>query len=169
MWTLGILAMASGPAHAQDILARSLSSPTAVSLQDALARARERAPVVRAALEREQAAVTARSLVPRFPNPIVELRGENFGRHPPHLLTHDVFATISQPIELGGKRGARTASVNALATVASADVRVSEWTLAFDVAALYLEALRGRDSACDAHRTAGAPGRTGEHAVSARS
>jgi cobalt-zinc-cadmium efflux system outer membrane protein len=117
----------------------------AVSLSDALQQARLRAPLVRAALERRQAAVTARSEVPRLPNPFAELRGENFGSHPSAVLTHDVFATVSQPIELGGKRSARVATADALISQADADVLASEWTLTYEIAGMYLEALRGRE------------------------
>jgi outer membrane protein TolC len=118
---------------------------TGVSLPAALARAMEHGPLVRAARERQQAAVTARQGVPKLPNPLVELRGENFGPHDPSQLTHDVFATISQPIELRGKRAARTATADAVVAVADADFQAAQWSLAFEVAGLYVDALRARE------------------------
>lgn len=141
----GVLAICAVPGAAQDRPSSVASLPGAISLHDAVARATEGGPLVRAARERQQAAVAAREAVPKLPNPLVEVRGENFGSHSPSQLTHDVFATVSQPIELGGKRAARTANADAAIAVADADLRVSQWALAFDVAALYVEALRGRD------------------------
>ncbi len=137
------LLLSSTPASAQR---EAVPGPeSAVWLPDALRLARERAPLLHAALDRQRAAIGARSAVPRIPNPFVELRGENFGSHPSASLTHDVFATLSQPIELGGKRSARTAHADALVSIADADVLASDWHLAFEVAGLYVESLRGRE------------------------
>jgi cobalt-zinc-cadmium efflux system outer membrane protein len=132
-------ALAQSPASPSSI------APDAVPLSEALRLAHERAPSIRAAHERQQAAEGARGAVPRLPNPFIELRGENFGSQPATVLTHDVFATVSQPIELGGKRGARVATADAILTVAEAQVLASGWMLDFEVVSLYVEALRGRE------------------------
>lgn len=117
----------------------------AVPLEEALARAAGRGSLVHAAHERRQAALGARAAVPALPNPFVELRGENVGSHPKTLLTHDVFATISQTIELGGKRAARAAAADAAVAIAEAEVQSAEWAVALEVASLYVEALRARE------------------------
>lgn len=142
---LTVLLLQPALAGAQRSPAPSPAPPDAVPLLEALRLARDRAPLVRAALERQAGAVGARRAVPRLPNPFVELRGENFGSHPSAVLTHDVFATVSQPIELGGKRAARVAGADALVSAAGADVLVSEWALSFEVAGLYVDAVRGRE------------------------
>lgn len=115
-----------------------------VTLAEALSRARARSPFVAAARERERAADRSSTLVPRAPNPLVELRGENFGPVSTARLPRDMFATVSQAIELGGKRSARTAAAEALGSVAQSDVSAAEWTLASEVADVYVAALRAR-------------------------
>ena len=54
-------------------------APSVVTLQDAIGRARMRSPLVEGARERERAASLARAVVPRTPNPLFELRGEQAG------------------------------------------------------------------------------------------
>ncbi len=115
-----------------------------VTLADALARARERSPLLEAARARERASADARAAVPRMPNPVVELRGENYGPRASTGLTRDVFATVSQPIELGGKRGARLAEASAVLHLSATDVAAAEAALAADVATLYIDAVRAR-------------------------
>jgi cobalt-zinc-cadmium efflux system outer membrane protein len=116
-----------------------------VTLQDALAKARGRSPLIGAARERERAAAIARTVVSRTPNPVVELRTENVGPVSTTRLPRDVFATISQPIELGGKGRARQATATAAHDLAEAEVSEAEWILAFDVSELYIGALRARE------------------------
>jgi len=120
-------------------------APSVVTLQDAIGRARMRSPLVEGARERERAASLARAVVPRTPNPLFELRGENFGPVSTTRLPRDVFATVSQPIELGGKRGARLADAAAAGSLASVDVATAEWAVTADVVETYIDALRARD------------------------
>lgn len=120
-------------------------SPGVVTLADALARARERSPLVDAARARERASTLAADAVPRAPNPFVELRGENMGPVSRDRLNRDVFATVSQPIELGGKRGARVADATAATHQAEADVSSAQWRLDFEITGLYVDAVRARD------------------------
>lgn len=135
-------AAAAGPDPRQASAARP--SPATLTLREALAMALHRSPLVEAARERDRAARTARSVVARAPNPFIEFRGENFG--PSSLqLPRDVFATVSQPIELGGKHGARRGLVEAAGSVAGTDLTLAEQAATADVAALYIEALRSRD------------------------
>jgi cobalt-zinc-cadmium efflux system outer membrane protein len=135
--TRSLLPSSSPPSQSQ--------TSSIITLQDAITRARGHSSLVEAARERERAALTARTVVTRAPNPFVELRGENFGPVPATRLPRDVFATISQPIELGGKRGARQATADAASDLAVAEVAAAEWALTFTVAELYIDALRARD------------------------
>jgi outer membrane protein, heavy metal efflux system len=117
-----------------------------MTLSEAIARARDRTPMIAAARERQRAAALATERVPLTPNPFIELRGENFGSVPADQLPRDFFATVTQPVELGGKRRARLAEANAAAGVASAEFSSAEWQLAYEVAALYVEAIRKREA-----------------------
>ena len=119
--------------------------PSVITLQDALAKARGRSALVAAARERARAAGIARTVVTRAPNPFVELRGENLGAVPTTRLPRDIFATVSQPIELGGKRGTRQATAAAASDLAIAEVSGAEWALAYDITELYIDAVRARD------------------------
>ncbi|MDO8793574.1 MAG: TolC family protein [Vicinamibacterales bacterium] len=140
------LASAPAPAGQQSVSPPSqMTGAAVVTLQDAIGRARERSPLIDAARQRERAAGSARGLVTRLPNPLVELRGENFGPVSTTRLPRDVFATVSQPIELGGKRGARQATVAATSDLAAAEVSGAEWSVTFTVAETYIDALRARD------------------------
>ncbi len=62
----------------------------------------------------------------------------------PARLPRDTFATISQPIELGGKRSARVASATAERTIAGANVSIGEYAVAAEVAQAYVDAVRAR-------------------------
>jgi outer membrane protein, heavy metal efflux system len=145
-------AAAAAAAAAQTASAPAPAAPLApapatgtLTLADVMTRARERSPLVHAARERQRASGAARRVVALAPNPFVELRGENMGPTSRDHLPRDVFATVSQPIELGGKRAARLADADAAAQEAAAAVTSSEWDLASEVADVYIAALRARD------------------------
>lgn len=135
------IAIGSSPASAQPAAA---GGATVITLDTALAQARARSPLVDAARERVRAAALGKTIVAPAANPFVEVRGENVGPGAARL-PRDVFATISQPIELGGKRAARQAIAGAASEVAAADVSSAEWMLAADVAGTYIAALRARE------------------------
>lgn len=116
----------------------------ALTLAEALARARARSPLIEAARTRQRASVLARSAVPWLPNPVIELRGENYGPAT-GLLQRDVFATVSQPVEIGGDRRARVADAGAMAGLADAELHSAERMAAVDVVERYVGALRARD------------------------
>lgn len=129
-------------------LSRPAGAQTPLTLADALARARASSPLVAAAVARGEAARSASDQAGRFLNPLVELRSENWASGAPDgALPLDVFATVLQTVELGGKRGARRAV--AAAGVASADANAAlVWRdLARAIAGDYLAALRARDHA----------------------
>jgi outer membrane protein, heavy metal efflux system len=118
-----------------------------ITLQDAIAKARAHSALVDAARARELAAAQAQDSVARLPNPFVEFRGENFSHVPTTVLPHDVFLTVSQPFELGGKHGARSGIEAALHAQATVEVTSAEWAVITEVVELYIEVLRARDVA----------------------
>lgn len=114
-----------------------------VTLSELLTRAREASPAVQAARARARATANLRSSVPILPNPSVELRRENYGA--PLALPPDVFATVSQPIELGGKRGSRQREATATARLDESAVTFTEWMVAGEVADAFVTAVRARE------------------------
>lgn len=116
-----------------------------LTIADVLARVRTRSPGIEAARTRQRASIQGRAVLPWLPNPSVEIRGENLGAASPAPLERDIFATVSQPVEIGGQRRARTAEADAIVGVANAEVTSAEWLTAFDVAQLYVDAVRARD------------------------
>ena len=117
-----------------------------LTIADAVAQARSRSSLVAAARERQQAAVRARQFVAGAANPLLELRGENYGAGKAARQPRDVFATLSQPVELGGKRQARTAAAEAVSTLAATETATEEWAASLEAAELYVDALRARES-----------------------
>ncbi len=89
----------------------------ALTLKEAVRRAAEVSPVLAAARGRVDAAAGARHQAGRLPNPLGEVRVEGWDFHAdratPRWDNVDFFATLQQPIELGGKRSARTAEAAA--------------------------------------------------------
>lgn len=139
------IALSAPVQTASEALSRDEPAPTVVSLEDALRRAQARAPSLDAARERLRAAADALSALSRSPNPVIELRGENFGPSS-RTLPRDLFATISQPIELGGKRTARRQLLAATGVVMESDLDGVQQALALDVVTSYLESLRWRQA-----------------------
>jgi outer membrane protein, heavy metal efflux system len=116
--------------------------------------------VLASAPQRAAAAVLAESAraaakqAGRWPNPVIDLHAENIvasGWHwqPPadSALAPglDAFAVVTQPIELGGKRGARRAVAEGDADTAAAALSQVERGLVIETVRLYLGALRARD------------------------
>lgn len=117
------------------------------TLADALTRARTEAPALAAVRARIDGAREARLRAGRPLNPSVELRSENWASGVAGGLPLDVFATVTQTVELGGKRGARRAAADASVTSAAAAEALVWRDLARTVTADYLSALRFRDEA----------------------
>ncbi|MGE0683511.1 MAG: TolC family protein [Candidatus Binatia bacterium] len=111
-------------------------------MAEALERVHTVAPQRRAAQARIQAAESAMRQANRFPNPSLDLHQENLGAGAPIDQTLDIFATISQPVEIGGKRAARTAVAAADVKTAQAAVRQAERNLTLETVRLYLNALQ---------------------------
>jgi cobalt-zinc-cadmium efflux system outer membrane protein len=134
-----------GSAPRQSVTSAQSEVIGVVTLADALARARERSALVQAARLRARASGDAVRGIPRMPNPVTELRGENYGPVSPAALRRDVFATVAQAIELGGKRGARVSEASAIEMVSSTAVGAAESAIAFEVAELYIDGIRARE------------------------
>jgi cobalt-zinc-cadmium efflux system outer membrane protein len=116
-----------------------------LTLEEALRLARSAAPARAAAAARAAGASEAVPFAGRLRNPSVEARSENWrfgsGSNDPSL---DNFAVVSQPIEIGGKRGARRALAAAEAAVADAGLLQAERDAVVGVAEAYLAAVRAR-------------------------
>lgn len=136
------------------LLCAALAAPVAaqpaaepLTLATALARVRDEAPALAAVRARIDGAREARLRAGRLINPSVELRSENWASGAPGGLPLDVFATVTQTVELGGKRVARRAAADASIASASAAEVVAWREIARAVTTDYLTALRFRDEA----------------------
>ena len=134
-----LLSLPLPPLSAQEA---TTSETTPFPLSEALERVRRIAPQQRAAEAYAQAAVGALRQADRPPNPSLELQQENLGAGSPIDQTIDLFATIHQPVEIGGKRAARTAVAAAEVKAAQAGVRQTERALSRETVRLYLAALQ---------------------------
>jgi cobalt-zinc-cadmium efflux system outer membrane protein len=144
-------AMVTGePVQTSTPIATAASSPTPavtvpLTLTDALSRARATSPLRAAAQQRLDAAASATRLMPRSPNPVFEVRAENWGAGTPQTNPRDIYVTAAQTVELGGKYGARRREAIAAAGLARAEVGTAEWNLTGAVAERYVAAVRARD------------------------
>jgi cobalt-zinc-cadmium efflux system outer membrane protein len=141
---LGFLLMVLGKpgVHAQVIRGETSLLP----IDEAIRRAHATSPSRRAAQARTDAAAGALFQASRFANPSIDIREENLGptsgRHTPVDQTVDVFAIVSQPLDVSGKRLARTAAAAADQDVARAQLAQVERTLTLETMRLYVAALR---------------------------
>ncbi len=115
-----------------------------ITLAEVLAAGRAGSPAIAAARSRERAAVAAAGVAGRWTNPAVELRSENWGADIPGLGL-DSFATVTQRLELGGKRGARRGAALAGAEMARVDAFATTRDIEGELAGRFLEAVRLRD------------------------
>ena len=116
-----------------------------VTLAEALAQARQQSPARQASAARADAADLARTLSGRLPNPVTEVRWENWAPGLHDTLPYDSFATITQPFELGGKRAARRGVATAAAEGARAALTSTERGVDTEVARRFLAVVRERD------------------------
>lgn len=117
-----------------------------ITLAEVLAAGRAGSPAIAAARSRERAAVAAAGVAGRWTNPAVELRSENWGADIPGLRL-DSFATVTQRLELGGKRGARRGAALAGAEMARVDALATTRGIERELAGRFLETVRLRDRA----------------------
>jgi cobalt-zinc-cadmium efflux system outer membrane protein len=113
------------------------------TLGDALARAHESSPRLAAAAAIVAAAREAERFAAAWPNPLLDLSTENWGA--PDSLPLDVFALVSQPLEVGGRRRARRETAVAETRAAGAVFDEARQRLALDTLDAYLAALRARE------------------------
>jgi len=131
-WLAGAFLLAGQPARAET-----------VTLEQAVARASEAAPLLKADDAGIAAARAGRIQANVRPNPSVTLEAENFVGSG----SYDVFrqaeitATYSQPIERGGKRDARLALAERDVGVAQASAKVNRLELAAMVERAFLDVL----------------------------
>ncbi len=118
-----------------------------LTLSEAVALARRSTPL-EAARARADGADTAWRLSGRLPNPAVEFRAENWTfrgiPRPPAGPGLDLFATVTETVELAGKRGHRRDLAGADATVARTDLQRLDRQLTLETVRTYLDALRAR-------------------------
>ena len=119
------------------------ASAETVTLDEAVARASEAAPLIRADEAAVAAARAGRQQAGVRPNPSVTLQAENFvGSGPYNVFRQaEITATYSQPIERGGKRDARVALAERDVGVAQASARVTRLELAALVERAFLDVL----------------------------
>lgn len=139
------LACTAGILLGLSVSAASAQGAAPFTLADALAAARESVPETAAAAARVDAARDALTHAGRLQNPVAELRFENWASAAPGGLPWDVFATLTQTVEFGGKRQARRGLVEGVLETAVAARGAVEHAVTLDVSRLYLETLRARD------------------------
>lgn len=128
----GALFSAGQPASAQEL-----------TLEDAVAKAAQATPLLRAGEAGIAAARAGRRQADVRPNPVVIVEGENLvgsGRYDV-LGQAEITATYSQPIERGGKRAARVALADRDIGVAEASARVARLELASAVERAFLDVI----------------------------
>ena len=138
---LAVWLLIAAPVAAQDAPA-----PEPITLAEVLAAGRAGSPAIAAARSRERAAVAAAEVAGRWTNPAIEFRGENWGADVPGLGL-DSFATVTQRLELGGKRGARRGAALAGAEMARVDAFATTRRIERELAGRFLETVRLRDRA----------------------
>lgn len=139
-----VACVSPSPDSASDSVQVGETPPGVLTLGGALARARAQSPAALVARELAAGAREAARLTPRWLNPSLELRGENWGSGVGMPL--DAFAVLSQPLEFGGRRASRVAVAGAVAAVADAAAREAEQRVLVDVAERYIGALRVREA-----------------------
>ena len=118
--------------------------PPTVTLAELVAEARRSSPFRASAAAVSSGTRDAAVLAGRPLNPLVDVRSENWTPAGSRSLPLDVWALVTQPIELGGKRAARLGAAQADHAVAAAGLDAVDRDIAARTAVLYLEALKSR-------------------------
>lgn len=116
----------------------------ALTLKEAIALAQRTSPAHVGAAAVLDGATDAAHAAGRLLNPLLDIRTENWTPSPAHALPLDIWATVSQPLELGGKRDLRRHVASAERDGAAADLAATDRRIAVDTARQYLLALRAR-------------------------
>lgn len=116
-----------------------------LTLSVAVEQARTSSPRRQAASLAADGAREAVDVAGRWPNPLFELRTENWtASDHPAVPDVDIFAVATQPIELGGKRGIRRQMAEADRDVADTALGALERELALETVRVYVRALKAR-------------------------
>ena len=116
-----------------------------LTLSAAVAQARTASPRRRAAAFTVEGTRDAARVAGRLPNPLFELRTENWTFSQQRLSPDlDVFAVVTQPFELGGKRDNRRRLALAESDVADTALKSLERELALETVRAYVRALKAR-------------------------
>ncbi len=128
------------------LMSGAASLAETVSLDQAVAKALEAAPLLRADDAAIAAARAGKVQADVPPNPSVTVEAENFVGTGPYSVLRgaEVTATYNQPIERGGKRAARVALAEREIGVASASAEVTRLELAAGVQRTFLDILIAR-------------------------
>ena len=123
------------------------ASAETVTLEQAIAKAVEAAPLLKADDAAVAAARAGRVQANVRPNPSVTVEAENFvGTGPYNVLGQaEITATYNQPIERGGKRAARVALADKDIDVAQASANVTRLDLAASVQRAFFDVLIAKD------------------------
>lgn len=137
-------ALLAGADQAAQRPGESGGPPPPLTLKDAIALAQRDAPAHIGAAAVASGASDAARLAGRLPNPLLDIRTENWSPSAASALPLDVWATISQPFELGGKRDIRRGLAAAERDSAAAGLVLVDRQLALHTTQLYFQALRAR-------------------------
>ncbi|MBQ1560226.1 MULTISPECIES: TolC family protein [unclassified Caulobacter] len=135
-------------------LSRALAEP--LTLDAAIMRAQTQSPLVTAAEASVKAAEGRARQADLMPNPEAGLQSENFAGSGPYgrFGAAETTATISQRLELGGKRRTRAAAANAEVDAARIGFVIAKADLTQEVSVRYAEALAAQDRLALARETA---------------
>ncbi len=130
-----------GTAHAQQPPSAEAGPP--FTLERALALAGATSPSLEAASADMQAAEAGRRIAALRPNPSVSIETENVAGSGPYQGTDsmEAMASLSMPIELGGKRSARIAAADASSGRAAIQTEIARADLRLAVVSAYAEAV----------------------------
>lgn len=146
-YTLGAVVMCLGftlSVHAQTSLTPVTTSPTAqLNLNAAISRAVEGSPVLAAAKASLSAAEGLERQAGLLPNPEIGVEAENVGGSGPYRGTDSAEYTysLSQKVEIGGKRGSRRSAAGAERAAISESLQATRLDLTRDVTIAYGEVL----------------------------
>lgn len=111
------------------------TQPTGLTLQQAIEQALARHPELAAAGSEVEAAEAARQQAGAWPNPVLETELEDTRRQ-----TRTTTILITQPIELGGQRGARIEAADRARDIARSQLAVRRSSLRAEVTAAFVQA-----------------------------
>ncbi|MDR1990691.1 MAG: TolC family protein [Acidobacteriaceae bacterium] len=118
--------------------------PPPLTLAQAVTQARTASPLRAAAEQLSEGSIEAARLAGRLPNPLIDVRTENVRPAGSSALPLDVYALVSQPFELAGKRGLRLGVASAERDIQTSNLRTVEWQITARTAQLYVQALKAR-------------------------